>query len=534
MKKLLFLLILSTLGATSGAYGFSSTNVPLSSLVYRQIEKLAGLGLISNDIVGLKPYSVLEVQRLLGEAEGNLPSLPAEGSVLAEEIIGELRQAIRHRTAPVAERESYKDSSFRLLESARLRYGYFDGAPRTFERNVLVKGGASAFGFIGGNLRPNSKDGIQHKGGQEGTPLLENNDGIVFRPGHNAELRFTSAADWGSSVSALVEPYALTRGGDVAVGLNRGYVKLGGGGLELEVGRDENWFGPGYRGALTLTNNSKNFDLIKLSSPEPLDVDWVKRHLGGVKYSVILSRFDETGSGADLRQPYFMGIKLALKPTSWFEIGGNFVRQEGGPGFSGDTSVQDFIFGGGTTNKSNTLAGLDLRFRVPWLSNTEFYAEFAGEDSALFWPIMESYVAGIFIPKLTPSGRDDFRFEYFWGHPYLYSDGKFFNGYVYRGLTPGYSQGGAAQEFFVRYTHWFAAKETLALEYFNTERGVVGKVAGQAMESKHALRGFLGVPLNNVFDITLMYGWETINNLDLVPGAHRNNQLVTVDMTYRY
>jgi hypothetical protein len=531
--------------------GLASNNVPLDSPIYLYLEKLAGMGLISSDIKGLRPYSKTEAARLVLEAEKNLVIVDGEALSFAEAIIKRMHDLIPRELSLYREPEVGQWLDFNPMAHAKLRYVYLDGIPRNYERLVHLKGGAKVFGFIGGNLRDNP-DSIVHKSGTEGTPLLENNEGIIYNRGHNGEFRIAMEAFLASSLAMEVEPVLLnvpdnsTDDRTTQFFLNKGYIKLGGGGLELEVGRDANWFGPGYRGAVTLTNNAKNFDLIKLSSPEPLDVGWVKRYLGDFKYSFILSRFDETGTGDDQRRPYFIGVKLALKPTSWFEIGGNFVRQEGGPGLSGSTSIPDFIFGGGDTNKSNSIAGLDLRFRIPWLRNTEIYGEFAGEDSASFWPMLESYVAGFYIPRLTLSGKDDFRFEYFWGHAYLYSDGKFPNGYTYRNLTPGHSQGGAAQEFFYRYSHWFSPRNNLALEYFHTERGDVGRVflnsAGevdesgirQSIEKKDAVRAFWNLPLYGDTDLNLMYGWEDIHNLNLVKGENRTNQIFSLDISYRY
>jgi hypothetical protein len=531
--------------------GLASNNIPLDSPIYLYLEKLAGLGLISGDLKGLRPYSKAEAARLVLEAEKNLDLVDGEALSFANSIIKRIHELIPRELSLYREPELSQWLDFNPMAHARLRYVYLDGVPRNFKRDVMVKGGAKVFGFIGGNLRKNP-DGIEHKSGTEGTPLLENNEGIIYRRGHNGEYRFAMEAFLTSRIAMEAEPVLLnvpdksTDGRTTQFFLNKGYIKLGGGGLELEAGRDANWFGPGYRGAVTLTNNAKNFDLIKLSSPEPVDVGWVKRYLGDLKYSLIFSRFDETGTGYERREPYFLGMKIAVKPKPWFEIGGNFVRQEGGPGFSGSTSIKDFIFGGGDTNKSNSIAGLDLRFRIPWLRNTEIYGEFAGEDSASFWPILESYVAGLYIPRLTLSGKDDFRFEYFWGHAYLYSDGKFPNGYTYRNMTPGHSQGGAAQEFFFRYSHWFSPRNNLALEYFHTERGDVGRVflnsAGevdengtrQSIEKKDAVRAFWNLPLYGDTDLNLMYGWEDIHNLNLVKGENRTNQIFRLDISYRY
>jgi len=539
MKYITFAaLTLLTVTFPQCSWAISSTNFPLDSPAYDYLDKLAGFGLLASDLKGLRPYSKAEVARLVMEAEGNLASLDPADAGLAQALLEALREQVarEYRLRGAAAKAPLFDYS--LVSYARLRYVYLQGGPRDYGRDVFDAGGSPVFGFIGGNLRPLAP-AIVHQSGTEGTPLLENNEGVVYRAHHNGELRWGTEGFIADQISLLVEPLLRSvadgAGGQAEIfSLQKAYLKLGGGGVELEVGRDANWFGPGYRGALTLTDNARNFDSIKLSSPEPIDVGWVKRYLGNVKYALLFSRFNHTGEGVNERQPYFIGAKLAVKPSSWFEIGWNFVRQEGGPGFSGGITVQDLIFGGGTTNKSNSIAGFDLRFRIPWLRDTELYGEYAGEDSATFWPIVESYLAGFYIPRLTTSGKDDLRFEYFWGHQLLYTDWKFPEGYNYYGMTPGHSQGGGAQEFFVRYSHWFAVRNRLALEYFHTDRGKVGKVAGQTTEQKDAGRAFWSFPLYKNFDAALMYGWERIDNLNLAGGVGRDNQLFRFDLSYNY
>ena len=523
------------------AGALTSNNIPLDSPMYRYLEKLAGFGLIESDIAGLKPYSKAEAARLVLEAEENLAKRKEDVPSLAREMLRRLRELIPREVFLRGEEVSPPFLHVNPFSAARFRYVYLDGVPRDYNRQVFISGGQSAFGFIGGELRPDSDSRIAMQSGKEGTPLLENNEGVIYGQNHNFELRWQMEAFVTGKVSFLVEPILLSvpsgSGGDRdnRVDLQKGYGKLGGGGLELEIGRDANWFGPGYRGALTLSNNAENFDLVKLSSPEPVDVRWIKRHLGYFKYSFLFSRFDETGTGNNLRRPYFIGVKMALRPTTWVEIGGNFVRQEGGPGFTGSPSLQDFIFGGGGTNQSNTIAGIDFRFRIPWLRNTEIYVEYVGEDSALFWPFVESYVAGFFIPRLTASGKDDFRFEFFYGNPFLYTDFKFPAGYAYRGMNPGHSQGGGGVlEFFTRYSHWFSPRINMALEYIHTDRGHEGRVGNQQTEYKNACRGFLNLPVHGDFDLGIMYGWERIDNFNLVDGIHRINQLFKADLTYRY
>jgi hypothetical protein len=543
------ILFLASLVYADPACALSSANIPLGSPLYGFIEKLAGMGLITSDVRGLRPYSKAEAARLALEAQSNLTLQDTTAPAFAGELINRIRESLP-REVSLRENSEKKPPfmDYNPVSALRLRYVYLDGVSRDYNRPVFIRGGQSAFGFIGGTLRPAGDVGVLKDSGTEGTPLVENNNGVIYRKGHNADIRLSAEGYISDLASALVEPVLQYSPSDTCFQLNRGYVKLGGGGLELEAGRDENWFGPGYRGALTLSNNARNFDQVKLSSPEPLDVAWVKQWLGDVKYALVVSRFNETDAGTpDQRRPYFIGVKLAVKPYSWFEYGLNFVRQQGGPGFTGTTSIKDEIFGGGNTNHNNSIAGLDLRFRIPWLRNAEVYGEYAGEDSASFWPIVESYIAGIYVPCLTAACRDDLRFEFYWGNPMLYTDFKFPRGYTYHDMSPGHSQGGSAQDFFVRYSHSFSARHTVALEYFHTDRGQEGRVrvnsAGQydplngvmqAMEHKDAGRVSWSLPIYGYLDGQLLYGVEKISNLNLVEGATRTNHLAAFELRYRY
>lgn len=518
----------------------SSANIPIDSPIYLYLEKISGFGLITTDIRGIKPFSRLEAARLVLEAQQRLKGAEGEGLSFAGSLISRLRELLAHEIVQLEDvkyRSPFLDIS---PPSLRFRYAYLDGVSRDYTRSSVDPGHQQAFGFIGGDLRPFGPDastyinGSVHVTGTEGTPLLENNNGTIHPAGSSGEIRWSTEVYLQDKALVLIEPQLFAGSDNSYLRLNRGYLKFGGGGLELEIGRDENWFGQGYRGTTTLTNNARNFDVIKISSPAPLDVDWLKRWVGDVKYSLFLSRFDETGAGTpDHRRPWMVGAKLAVKPRDWYEIGANFVRQTGGPGFTGNS---DTIFGGGNNDHSNTIAGVDLRFRIPWLRNMEVHGEFSGEDNAGgVWPIVESYVAGFFIPCITSACRDDFRFEYFFGSVMLYGDWQFPRGYVYHDMTPGHSQGGAGvQEFYGRYSHWFGVRNNLALEYFYTERGRSYRTAGQAMESRHAGRISWNLPIEGDVDARLTYGYESIDNLNLQYGISHDNKLVLFELRYRY
>ncbi|WP_298271278.1 capsule assembly Wzi family protein [Geobacter sp.] len=533
--RVVSLALLALLLFAANAFALSSPNIPLDSPIYAYLEKLSGAGLIRSDFRGIRPFSKAEAARLVLEAEAALKERP-DVSALASEVVQRLKELLPREYGLYRE-EKAPFLDYNLVASSRLRYVYLDGTPRSYERPVHDPGNDGVFGIGSGLRPPNPYPSIALQHGTEGTPFLPNNEGIVYRDGHNAELRFSSEAYLGRQVSALIEPLFVYRGsgGAAQLLLNKGYVKLGGGGLELEVGRDANWLGLGTRGAITLTDNARNFDLIKLSSPEPLSLgSW-----GMVKYSLIASRFDRTVTDGAERQPWFYALKLSYKPASDWEIGFNLGRQVGGPGVNnsfGDTLRG--IIGGTSADNSNGLAGIELRYRASWLRNTEFYGEFSGEDTAAFWPIVESYVAGFYIPRLTDSGRDDLRFEFFKGNNILYTNGTFPEGYLYRGMPIGHSQGGATIEFYLRYSHWFSPRNILALELYRTDRGHEGRVevngVRQGIERKHAGTISWNLPLAGDVDLNLMYGREQISNFNLANGVDQTNQLFKAEMSYRY
>ena len=539
----IFLIVVFVLACRAvDSFAFSSANIPLDSPIYLYLDKLAGFGLILNDVKGLKPYSKSEAARLLLEAETNLAAGATAEPAFAGELVARIRELIPRE---IMQREQPEKKSpvvdYNPVSGLRLRYVYLDGAPRSYNRLVNDPGNEGVFG-IGSGLRPKNPypTPVQHYG-TEGTPLMENNDGVIYRQGHNTELRWAAEGYVGDKVAALVEPMVLASDSDTTVRLNRGYLKVGGGALELEVGRDENWLGFGYRGEITLTNNAQNLDIVKLSSPEPFRVGWLS-WLGDLKYALIVSRLNKTITNGQERQPWYYAVRLLAKPTTNLEIGFNLGRQQGGPGVNNSLGdwIRGFVGGTGTPTKtsdnSKANAGLDARYRIPWLRNTEIYGEFSGCDAAAFWPIVESYVAGFYLPMLTLDGRNDLRFEYFRGNYILYSgtDGTFPEGYLYHDMPLGHSQGGAVEDFFVRYSHWFGARNNLALEYFYTVRGSFDRMPGQSIEHKNAGRISWTLPLNVGLDAQLLYGAERIVNLNLVEGQSRTNQVVKFELRYNY
>jgi len=214
-------------------WALAANNIPLDSPAYVLLEKLAGFGLIKSDFRGIRPYSKAEVARLVAEAESNLPTLEGASHVFAAKLMQHLEGLFPREISLRKGSDNALLFDVNPIAEARYRYVYLDGTPRSYERPVHDPGGDGVFG-IGSGLRPDNPfpSPSQHHG-TEGTPLFENNEGLVNRAGHNHEFRFAGEAYLRGGASVLIEPLFLASSGvdTVQFRLNKGYVKIGGGAL---------------------------------------------------------------------------------------------------------------------------------------------------------------------------------------------------------------------------------------------------------------------------------------------------------------
>ncbi len=541
-----FLLLACLCCRAFDAYGIASNNVPLDHWSYGALEKLAGFGLIRSDINGIRPFTRIEVARLVNEALTEKESkkdlqLPP----LIEHFLERFQSEFAEELAVYGRGKGSSDAKLVItpVEEVQAKYAYVDGKPRDFVnfRNYTGQYSKTGSGIVA----------------TEGTPLLHNNDGIVYDRGSNLSLQFVSSFRLWDVFSGYVEPLIMVResatggrslaalsdnlvdgklGGQdhVDVDLLKGYAKFSVWNIEFEVGRDSMWWGQGSRGSLILSNNAPPLDMIKLSNPTPTILPWYFKYIGPIKYSLFAARLEDD---RDFSHPTLGGMSVVIKPHPLFEIGMNATAIFGGSSRSLDFSDLDV---------TNTLSSLHARLRLPFLKNAELYAEYGGEDSMgkgsrwYEFPFQDiAYLVGIYFPSITNDGRTDFRFEYsnnaydrdahhrgFWyGHTIYWS------GYTYEQMILGHSMGPDAQDFFVRATHYLRNNLSVGLDYEYMERGLT---VGQTEERSHGFGADVAWDLNQHWSLTLRYGFETISNFDLVAGDDRQNQLLLTGVKYTF
>src|SRR5258706_9672918 len=107
---------------SSGNMG--SPYVPVDSWIYPAMERLAGLGMLSDEFMGLRPWTRRECARLLDEATDH------ESNNLPEHEAAQLIDALQREFRPELEGNNQEGFAFRL-ESVYTRTEYISGAPLT-------------------------------------------------------------------------------------------------------------------------------------------------------------------------------------------------------------------------------------------------------------------------------------------------------------------------------------------------------------------------------------------------------------------
>ena len=522
----------------SPAFGISSINVPLDDWSYDALEKLSGFGLLISDLKGTKPYTRTETARLVLEAlnekekRGKSYQLPE----LAGYFLDRFQKEYKDELAQLGWGKGYAGgTSIKPLEEVKARYVFVDGKP-------IKLGGFKDF-----------PGGIQ---GTEGTPLVYNNEGVVYGENHNASLQFSSSVQLFGMFTGYVEPIFLARqnNGDYQsfsgsdVDLHKGYAKVSPWNIEFEIGRDSLWWGQGHHGTLLLTDNAAPFDMMKLSNPNPFLLPWIFRYLGPFKYTFFLAQLE---SDRDHPNAMLGGERVDFKPFPNFEMGMARTFIFGGEGMPNDNFLgylkilSFYTVGGSTSDYTNQMSSFDFRLRVPALRNTEFYLEWGGDDTGNQPDIkhrlfnLNAYIVGVYIPRLTNDGLTDLRIEYAdnvtepddptqgaW-----YTHTQYYSGYTYNGLLMGHHMGPDARDAYARVTRYMRNDLLVGLDFDWIQRG---RNLGPITESSYQVGADASYDITSAFTLKVRYGFEQVENYNLKSGVDQGNHLLMTEFKWRF
>ncbi len=485
----------------ASSYYYSSTNITIDSWIYTYIEKIEAFGLVDSVLYGTRPFTRIEAARILSEA---LKRREQMGRINhpADRILKRLERELRDELLITGYRKGDLQSLYiKPLEEMELRFIHISGKERRFFSPTAT----------------------------EGSPLVENNEGIVYGEGSNLQWRYGLRFQITEPFSFYVEPLMIINeeddGRDNDWRLHKGYLKFTLFGVELEVGKDSLWWGQGYHGSLIMSNNAEPFRMIKIETPYPFILPSIFSYLGCMKISGFITKLDKN---RPIDEPRMLGFRVDLKPHPLVEIGASRTIIFGGRG-APHIDLTEFlkilrgtnISGGADT--SNQMAGFDWRLRIPYLRGLNIYGEHIGEDEAGSFPSKFGHLIGLYIPRLDSSGNYDLRIEFARTHTVFYAHGKW--PYTYRGLLMGHHAGGDSDDLFVRFGWGISERIQGSLLYDYQKRGRSLRDSEKGNEFAIEIKLDTGKGSMNI-----QFGTERIENFNF-NGSSRTNGKITLGFT---
>lgn len=445
-----------------------SVYVPLDSWVYPAFDRLAALGAINRQFVGLRPWTRLQCAQLVMNAEDFL--FESDGKNLEANT---LYQSLKQEFSPDLDE----------LSNAGIRQA---GVESVYTR---------AMGITGTPLR----DGYDF--GQ----TISNDFGRPFNNGFNNVSGFSTQAVWGrffayargeyqlspayagltGAQQAYIDqsdgtpsnPYLQARGTISQFDLLDTYIGVRLGVFNIAFGKQSLWWGPGTMGGMMMSDNADPMPMLRVDQVQPALLPWILQRLGPFRVQAFMGRL----SGYQVpHAPYFHGEKIIFKPTPNLEIGFSRTAEAFGQGipftlrnlFATYFSITDVY---GNVNPQNfpgkRQGGLDTSYRLPHLRNwVTLYTDTMTEDdpSPVVNPSRDMFNPGIYLSQLPGIRKVDFRFELANTHHHEEAYTSFFykTAYTNKGFLMGNAVGRRGSAFDVSSTYWFSPRRRVEVSWY--------------------------------------------------------------------
>jgi hypothetical protein len=439
---LLLAALLSALPAVRAA-AQGTTPVPPSDPIYRDVDRLAELGLLDSVMLGQRPYSRRELVRIAALARTRAAHVDA--SVISSES-----NAIIHRLFQRFGQDSAGWSSrpvVALLDGASLQVVSTDAVRRGFAGTFPARLEATI------------------------DPL-----GLPRRPGPPAPRGQSAALELAQRVEPTPwlavharERFSLATSPDAGVSSSRADLLLAGariraGNIAFSVGREQLAWSASDAEGLFLAADAPVLDQLSLAADHPFVLPGFLRVLGPTQATVFLA---DLGPSLARSHSRLLGYKVSILPAHAVELGASFLNHfggEGSPSASLGSRIVDFlpfidIFR--THNYTDTTRALDVesdkllgvhaRVRLAQLSGLTLSTELLIDDfdvhriPTLFgWDGSQTFSA--ILPRVAGSA---FSFGVNAAHTGVrtYTHGPLSNGITTRGLLLGDELGPDAKAF---------------------------------------------------------------------------------------
>jgi hypothetical protein len=447
-----------------------SPYVELDSWIYPAMERLAALGYIHVEFLGMRPWTRLECARLVQQAGTEIDDS-------AQDQAGQLQAGLQVEFKPELDKlDGGNDRTIRL-ESVYANLVGISGTPLNdsyhFGQTIINNYGRhyhegfnSWDGFSGyataGRFTLYVRGEYQHAPSAPAYSLPVRQ--LIAKVDSNPLLPATPVPT--TNQFRLLDTYASANFAN----------------WNLAFGKQSFWWSPGDGGALLFSDNAEPIYAFRISRIAPFKLPWIFRWLGPMKVDLFYGKL----SGNEYPpRPLIHGEKISFKPTENLELGFSRTAEFGGVGRPLTTERLLDTYFSVTSTTSETPAndpgkrtgGFDFNYRVPLMRNwLSVYGDSLADDdpSPLAAPRRAGISMGLYMPKMPGLSKLDLRVESVYtnaptprsvGGRYIYFDGFYHDLYTNKGNIIGSWIGREGQGFQAWSTYWFSARSSLQFGY---------------------------------------------------------------------
>jgi len=403
----------------------ASPYVPLDSWIYPGLERLIALGYLKSAILGMRPWTRMQCARLLDDATGT----PSDNGI-AESKAGSLYRALLQEFTPEIERLNGASNVSARVESVYTRAMGISGTPLRdgfhFGQTLINDYGRpywTGFNNITGvtadaELGPMA---FSVQGEYQHAPAMPTSspqvlDAIAAADANPPLANGTSEANQFNLLNSMA-----------SVNINN---------VQISVGVQSVWLGPGESGSLLMSDNAAPFPMVRIDDVMPHEIPGLSRVLGPFRTEFFIGQLSgqhwercvvpscqsypgHSGVvGPNISpQPFIHGEKISFQPTPNFEFGMGITAMFGGPGLPvtfGTFFDSYYVHTPNLAkNPGKRVSAADFTYRIPGLRNwlTLYLDSMVWDEISPIGSTRANVNPGIYMPQVPKIPKMEFRAE---------------------------------------------------------------------------------------------------------------------------
>jgi len=444
-----------------------SVFVPVDSWIYPELKRLAAMGYIRTQFLGIEPWTREECLRQIQEAE--YYAQDSSTPLWVARTIGLLKSEFS---------EDGKHFYSAGIDSVYGRYQNISGVPlrdsyhfgqtiwndfgRPYDQGSSIVTGASG-SAVAGRFFFYARGEYQHAPGRG--PLTQEQSTLIASIDQNPVLPL-------SPVSTINRFYPL----DVYAGVQLGK-------FAFSFGKESMWLGPGAMGPLTLSDNADAMYGVHLTHTTPMELPWIFHYLGQIKTEF---QFAKLSGHQFPARPFFNLQKIIFHPTENLELGFTRASIWAGVGhpFTARALARNFGSFGDSglpatdpNDPGDRKSGFDFSYKIPGLRNwLSLYGDFYSDDdpSPLASPRRSAMNPGLYLSHFPGISRLDLRVESTstqlmgavdHGGTFLYFSTEYHDANTNKGILFGNTTGRDGRSYQGWSTYHLSAETSIQLSY---------------------------------------------------------------------